>query len=238
MKKLHLAVILLLVLSLCLCACGKTDAGQNPTDESGVEVKGPDGSQLPEGYEDYAFCVQIKNEEDQPVAGVQIQVCSASTCTIPVTTDANGIAAFATVPEGELTAKITGGIPEGYKCVDGITEIAVQAGDKCVGFVLREETGSDEVIEYAARIEVVYEDGSPVIGVQTQVCSSSTCSMPVNTDEKGVAIFYTVPDGELTAKILAKLPEGYECKDGVNELAFSEGQKDVKFVLVAIAGAE
>lgn len=153
MKKLHLILALLLVLCLCLCACGETANTPSDTENTGtpegstqgnqVEITGPQGTDpITPDYEDYAYCVQVIDSDGNPVSGVFVQICAGDTC-VPVATDENGIAAFPNEVEGdgELVAKIMETtIPEGYHCVDGITEIPLD-GETNVGFVLTPDIG-------------------------------------------------------------------------------------------------
>lgn len=151
MKKLYLAMALLLALCLCLCACGETAQtpttdGQStmstpPAESEGPEITGPSGTDPVPNYEGYAYTVEVIYDDGSPAEGVFVQICAGETC-VPVATDANGIAAFANTisGDGELTAKIMEStIPEGYRCVEGITEI-VMGNETNVGFVLCEIT--------------------------------------------------------------------------------------------------
>lgn len=153
MKKICLILSLLLVLCLCLCACGEdsktpsnVDDSTNQGDSSSEdlpEITGPQGTDpITPDYEGYAYCVQVIDSDGNPVSGVFVQICAGDTC-VPVATDENGIAAFPNEVEGdgELVAKIMETtIPEGYHCVDGITEISLD-GETNVGFVLTPDIG-------------------------------------------------------------------------------------------------
>lgn len=153
MKKIQLILALLLALCLCLCACGENSHTLSNTEDSSnqgaasqdntQQITGPQGTDpITPDYEGYAYCVQVIDSDGNPVSGVFVQICAGDTC-VPVATDENGIAAFPNEVEGdgELVAKIMETtIPEGYHCVDGITEIPLDS-ETNVGFVLTPDIG-------------------------------------------------------------------------------------------------
>lgn len=83
------------------------------------------------------YTVTIQDTEGNPIAGIWTQICAGESCT-PVVTDANGIAGYTSVIEGDgvRTAKIVNVPTTDYEAVDGITEIEM-GEDTEVVFVLR-----------------------------------------------------------------------------------------------------
>lgn len=91
-------------------------------------------------------------------------------------------------------------------------------------------TVDDGKVEY--RVIVLYPDGSPVVGKSVAVCEngeSGQCSMPVQTDENGVALvrFYDLEN--CGAKVLSKI-DGYQKME--DYVFFEAGSREVTITLV------
>lgn len=157
MKKFVSILSLVLVLSLCLCACGGDVEDTKPTETNGTteatqtteptqteddqttepaQTEATEPSETEAAPAEYVYTVTVVDVEGNPMPNVFVQICAGTTC-VPVATDANGIAGYPTevTGDGELAAKIIT-VPEGYACVDGITEISMADGITDVVFTL------------------------------------------------------------------------------------------------------
>ena len=137
-KKL-MAVVLALMLMLCVCACGQTNDDANdttPTSSVPASSSNPatqpssSGTVIPDGKVQYK--VKVVDDDNNPIAGLMVQLCTEETCLAPVKTDAAGVATFAPADEGEYHANFLPGVPSGYEAdaeifyfEDGETEMTI-----------------------------------------------------------------------------------------------------------------
>lgn len=146
------AILMVATMVLCLCACGDSEEPSTTgsdqsntgdtvaTEPKAPETEAPQQTDEPEQTDapevDYVYTVKVVDVDGNPMSGVFVQVCAGTTC-VPVMTGEDGIAGYPTevTGDGELAAKIIV-IPEGYACVDGITEISMADGNTDVVFTL------------------------------------------------------------------------------------------------------
>ena len=119
MKKLLTIMLTLCLITVFAAGCG----GQNSNSDSG-------SAQAP----DDAYAVIVTDEDNAPVEGVVLQLCSDIACE-QQTTDATGLAVFASEP-GTYTLKVYK-VPEGY--AEDHTEYAVPDYFSLVQLVLKAE---------------------------------------------------------------------------------------------------
>ncbi len=80
-------------------------------------------------------------------------------------------------------------------------------------------------------VTVLYPDGTPVVGVDVQICLAETCYMPTTTDENGQVTYRLAEqDGYMTKLVVT--PEGYEKVDYIH---FESGVTEVTIQLVELA---
>ena len=155
--KRFLILMLALVLTLTLLvACGEstdapaTDDNQNeqpgntqqPSDEKpgDVEQPGKDEPDEPAQPEKVTYTVTVKDQDGNPIAGVEAQICVGDICKKPNVTGEDGTVKFTMDDPGDATVSLQineGGSPEGYEyptekitIEDGQTEITVVLNKK------------------------------------------------------------------------------------------------------------
>ncbi len=243
--KTFLAVILVLAMALCLCACGEdtpqqtdpsqTTAATEPSESKPAETEPsetePSETEPSEPVE-YDYSITVQDVDGKPFEGIFVQLCRGESCCLPGFTNADGSAFYSAddlVGEGDLIAKINV-IPEGYRLVDGKSQITLTDDVADVVFVL------EAVVDADYTITVETTDGTALENVFVQLCRGDACCLPGFTNAKGSAYFYEkdlVGEGELTAKI-SVVPEGYLVVDGVSQITLTDDMTVVTFVLEAI----
>lgn len=135
--KKYMALFVALMLMLCVCACSQSNvdtdddnASSVPPTSSAVTPPSSSGTEIPDGKVQYK--VKVVDEEDNPIVGVMVQLCTDETCLIPVKTDETGVATFAPADEGEYHANFLPKVPDGYEAdaevfyfEDGETEMTI-----------------------------------------------------------------------------------------------------------------
>lgn len=146
-----LALALLLTLSL-LAACGDPtdtpapdenendqpgDTQQPGDDQPGTDEPGTDepGKDEPAQPEKVTYTVTVKDQDGNPIAGVEAQICVGDVCKKPNVTGEDGVVKFTMDDPGDATVSLQineGGSPAGYEypaskiaVEDGQTEITV-----------------------------------------------------------------------------------------------------------------
>lgn len=116
MKKILIMLLSLSLITALLCACG---GGSDSSGGSDAEAKN-------------AYMALVVDEDNAPVEGVGVQLCSDDACVMQQT-DATGIAEFQ-VDEGKYTIHILS-VPEGF--AEDSTEYAVPETYSMVNIVLK-----------------------------------------------------------------------------------------------------
>ena len=113
-------LVLALVMVLGLVACGEkapveeTPVVEAPVEEAPVEeapVEEEPAEAVPAGI---VFTVKVVDEGGNPVVGTMVQICQGELCMMPSATDANGVATFSVMEEGDYEAKLLT-LPAGYE---------------------------------------------------------------------------------------------------------------------------
>lgn len=213
MKKIFslLAVLMLLfALTISMVSCG---GEQTPPDDNEPPVTdtpgGEDGDdekpddEIPEETDVY-FTITVRNDKDEPVAGIMVQMCEGETC-IPRRTDDNGQAIFKVAKEDadlNYEAKLLN-IPDGY---DGDSENYYAFDDerKVTLYIYKQPDGT---AEYPY---VVAEDVN-----EYAVAAGATLNFQI----RGSSERYVVFKGE-----------GFEVKYGEETYTPTEGQVKIMFL--------
>ena len=116
MKKILIMLLSLSLITALLCACG---GGSDSSGGSDAEAKN-------------AYMALVVDEDNAPVEGVSVQLCSDDACVMQQT-DATGIAEFQ-VDEGKYTIHILS-VPEGF--AEDSTEYEVPEAYSVVNIVLK-----------------------------------------------------------------------------------------------------
>lgn len=213
-----LALMVVLCLGLCLAACGGGSANGGTT--SGTEGSSSSTTEsTDDGKVDYK--VTVLYPDGTPAVGVAVQVCMDDLCYSPATTDENGVATFRLTQIDGYKTKLAVAV-EGYVWDDyiyfafGETEITINLVAE-----------SDGKVDY--KVNVVYPDGTPVVGAYVQICLEDLCYNPTETDENGVATFRLAQQDGYKTK-LAMAVEGYVWEDYIY---FASGETEITITLVA-----
>ena len=147
-----LALALLLTLTM-LVACGNTsdtpeepDKNQNeqPGDEKPGDTEQPGDTQNPDEKPEepvkpvkVTYTVTVKDQDGNPIAGVEAQICVGDVCKKPNVTDEDGVVKFSMDDPGDATVSLQineGPSPEGYEYPT--EKIAIEAGQTEITVVL------------------------------------------------------------------------------------------------------
>ena len=123
MKKKIIMILTLFCMIATLYACG-----------AGGEVeKNTETSQLQESQVEEHYSVKITDEEDNPIAGVTVQLCSES-CVLGKSNE-EGVAEFER-PKGDYKVSLLS-LPEGYEYPDERNEFYFEEDSKEITIVLK-----------------------------------------------------------------------------------------------------
>ncbi len=131
MKKLTLILtlsVLALVSALLLCACDSADTPSDTTAETTdttptetADMAGDTTTVIEETTAEaptkVTYTVTVKDQDGNPVADVEVQMCDDSGCKLPSPTDANGVVTFSYTASNYHITLVS--IPDGYSYADG-----------------------------------------------------------------------------------------------------------------------
>ena len=141
MKRFLILVLALILTMTMLVACGNTtdtpeepnnNQNEQPGDEKPGDTEQPGDTQKPEEPVKpvkVTYTVTVKDQEGNPIAGVEAQICVGDVCKKPNVTGEDGVVKFSMDDPGDSTVSLQineGGSPEGYEYPT--EKIAIEAG--------------------------------------------------------------------------------------------------------------
>ncbi len=114
MKK-KVLIALLLCLALCMtvfavsCGSGGNDESESETsqkDTTSDSDKETETETETEASDKVTFTVTIKDQDGNPIQGVEVQICVDGICKKPNATDANGVVSFSMTDPGDSTLSL------------------------------------------------------------------------------------------------------------------------------------
>lgn len=159
--------------------------------ETLVEITLPSKTEEPANTGDLTFV--ITDDKNNPLPNITVKLGEQQ-----LVTDANGLAPFVKIPEGEYTFELLNTVD--YKVPDMERTITIQSGQN-MQFPIQLAA---QVKHGNIRFKVHDQDGKPVVGAGIIVADRE-----ILTDEQGNAPLNDLPVGEYSYH-LSKLPEGYK----------------------------
>lgn len=145
MKRFLILVLALILTMTMLVACGNTtdtpeepnnNQNEQPGDEKPGDTEQPGDTQNPDDKPEepvkpvkVTYTVTVKDQDGNPIAGVEAQICVGDVCKKPNVTGEDGVVKFSMDDPGDSTVSLQineGGSPEGYEYPT--EKIAIEAG--------------------------------------------------------------------------------------------------------------
>ncbi len=155
MKRFLILVLALMLALTMLVACGNptdtpADPDQNKDEQPGdtpgneqpgdTEQPGTDKPEEPAKPVKVTYTVTVKDQDGNPIAGVEAQICVGDVCKKPNVTGEDGVVKFTMDDPGDSTVSLQineGGSPEGYEYPT--EKIAIEAGQTEITVVLNKK---------------------------------------------------------------------------------------------------
>lgn len=110
-----LMVALCVCLTVCLCACGgeatNNDGNGTTTSQTTTTTMAPTTTTTVSNK--FTYTVTITDEAGNPIPGAMVQMCNASSCLPPCSSNAQGVVAFENKDKDNYSVKFAI-LPEGY----------------------------------------------------------------------------------------------------------------------------
>jgi hypothetical protein len=148
--KQFLVLVLALMLTLTMLVACNDDTPEVPDNNNNDKTEQPDNNQPADpddGKEDepvkpakVTYTITIKDQDGNPIAEVEAQICVDGVCKKPNVTDENGVVKFSMDDPGDSTLSLQineGGSPAGYEYP--AEKIAIEAGQTEITITLNKK---------------------------------------------------------------------------------------------------
>ena len=116
-----LLVMVCVCLTVCLCACGGNDANNDTASTTTTAQTTTTTTTIATttttttvASDKFTYTVTITDEAGNPIPGVMVQMCNATSCLPPCSSNAQGVVLFANKDKDDYSVKFAGQLPEGY----------------------------------------------------------------------------------------------------------------------------
>ena len=116
-----LLVMVCICLTICLCACGGNDANNDDTANTTTTTASTTMTTTTAtttttttvASNKFTYTVNITDEAGNPIPGVMVQMCNATSCLPPCSSNAQGVVLFENKDKDDYSVKFAV-LPEGY----------------------------------------------------------------------------------------------------------------------------